>query len=59
MGAWPCHKHALVSVEVGDFDLRRVLNHRLVPAHYLDAAYERFLRANAVDYLKEEVFMKG
>jgi hypothetical protein len=51
--------HPLVSIEIRDVDLLRVLNRGLVPAHYLDSEYERSLRAYVVDYLKQEVFDEG
>jgi predicted AAA+ superfamily ATPase len=57
--AWRYEMHPLVSAEVPDLDLRRALNRGLVPAHYLDPAYERSLQAYVVDYLKEEVFDEG
>jgi len=51
--------HPLVSQEVEDLDLLRALNHGLVPAHYLQAEYQRSLQAYVRDYLKEEVFEEG
>jgi predicted AAA+ superfamily ATPase len=57
--AWRYEMHPLVSIEIGDVDLLRVLNRGLVPAHYLDSGYERSLRAYVVDYLKQEVFDEG
>jgi len=57
--AWRYEMHPLVSVEIGDLDLLRALNRGLIPAHYLDPAYERSLQAYVVDYLKEEVFDEG
>jgi predicted AAA+ superfamily ATPase len=57
--AWRHEMHPLVSAEVPDLDLLQALNRGLVPAHYLDPACERSLRAYVVDYLKEEVFDEG
>ena len=57
--AWRYEMHPLVSIELGDVDLLRVLNRGLIPSHYLDPEYERSLRAYVVDYLKEEVLDEG
>ena len=57
--AWRYEMHPLVSIELVDVDLLRVLNRGLVPTHYLDPEYERSLRAYVVDYLKEEVLDEG
>ena len=57
--AWRFAMFPLASVEVKDLDLRRALNRGLVPAHYLEEAYERSLQAYVLDYLKEEVFAEG
>jgi len=57
--AWRYEMHPLVSIELGEVDLLRVLNRGLIPSHYLDPEYERSLRAYVVDYLKEEVLDEG
>ena len=57
--AWRYEMHPLTSVEIGEMHLLKALNRGLVPSHYLDAQYERSLRAYVVDYLKEEVFDEG
>ena len=57
--AWRYEMFPLVSLEIGDLDLLRVLNRGLVPAHYLGPGYRRSLDAYVVDYLKEEVFDEG
>ncbi len=57
--AWRYEMYPLVSPEIGDVDLLRVLNRGLVPAHYLGPEYRRSLDAYVVDYLKEEVFDEG
>lgn len=57
--AWRYEMHPLASIEIADLDLLRALNRGLIPAHYLDPAYERSLQAYVVDYLKEEVFNEG
>ena len=50
--------HPLASIEIVDLELLRALNRGLVPAHYLDPAYERSLRPMRGP-LEEEVFDQG
>lgn len=57
--AWRYEMHPLVSAEIPQLDLLRVLNRGLVPAHYLATEYRRSLDAYVRDYLKEEVFDEG
>mgnify|MGYP001585977580 CR=1 FL=1 len=59
--AWRFELFPLVSAELGsNIDILRVLNHGLVPAHYLEGDdYRKSLKAYAQDYLKEEVFAEG
>lgn len=57
--AWRYEMHPLVSAEIPQLDLLRVLNRGLVPVHYLAAEYRRSLDAYVRDYLKEEVFDEG
>lgn len=57
--AWRCEMHPLVSAELADLDLLKVLNRGLLPRHYLQAEYRKSLRAYVQDYLKEEVFDEG
>jgi predicted AAA+ superfamily ATPase len=57
--AWKYHMFPLVSDELGDIDLLKILNDGLVPAHYLQANATRSLKAYLEDYLKEEVFDEG
>jgi uncharacterized protein len=42
-----------------DFDLDRVINRGILPAHYLSSHYKDFLAAYVGDYLKEEVAAEG
>jgi predicted AAA+ superfamily ATPase len=49
----------LVSSELGEIDLMKVLNRGLIPIHYLRDDYRRSLKAYVTDYLKEEVFDEG
>jgi predicted AAA+ superfamily ATPase len=57
--AWRYEMHPLVSTEVGDLNLLRVLNHGMIPAHHLQEDYRKSLQAYVRDYLKEEVFDEG
>jgi len=49
----------LVYPEISDFDLRRALNHGLIPSHYLQAQPQRSLKAYIQDYLHEEIQGEG
>ena len=52
--------HGLVSAELGrDFDLDRLLNHGVLPRHYLSARPRPLLSAYVSDYLKEEIAAEG
>jgi len=58
--AWRFELFPLVSAELGSIDLLRVLNHGLIPSHYLQGDdYVKSLKAYVQDYLKEEVFAEG
>jgi len=57
--AWRYEMFPLTTVEIGDVDLLRALNHGLIPAHYLQNNYKKSLKAYVRDYLKEEVFNEG
>ena len=57
--AWRYEMFPLTTVEAGNVDLLRALNHGLIPAHYLQNNYKRSLKAYVRDYLKEEVFNEG
>ena len=57
--AWRYEMHPLVSAEVDDLNLLRVLNRGMIPVHYLQEEYRKSLQAYVQDYLKEEVFDEG
>lgn len=57
--AWRYEMFPLVSVELGQVDLLRALNHGLIPSHYLEEDRRKSLKAYVQDYLKEEVFAEG
>lgn len=57
--AWRFELLPLVSEELAEVDLLRVLNRGTIPSHYLSGDYRRALDAYVRDYLKEEVFAEG
>lgn len=57
--AWRYDLFPFVTAELKDFDLLRILNHGLIPDHYLKDNYKKSLRGYIQDYLKEEVFAEG
>ena len=57
--AWRFEMFPLVSAELKDIDLLTVLNHGMIPSHYLEDSYQKSLKAYTTDYLKEEVFAEG
>ena len=57
--AWRYEMFPLVSAELEQMNLLRVLNHGLIPDHYLQDQYSKLLKAYTTDYLKEEVFAEG
>jgi predicted AAA+ superfamily ATPase len=57
--AWRYEMFPLVSAELEHLDLLKVLNHGMIPDHYLQENYRKALRAYTQDYLKEEVFAEG
>lgn len=57
--AWRFEMFPLVSVELGNLDLLKVLNRGLIPVHYLEDSFEKSLKAYTQDYLKEEVLAEG
>ncbi len=57
--AWRLEMHPLVSAELKELDLLKILNRGLIPAHYLSENYKKSLTAYTQDYLKEEIFAEG
>jgi predicted AAA+ superfamily ATPase len=57
--AWRYEMHPLVSAEVANLDLLKVLNRGMIPLHYMQTEYRKSLEAYVRDYLKEEVFDEG
>ena len=57
--AWRFEMFPLVSAELKNIELLRVLNHGMIPSHYLEDHHQKSLKAYTTDYLKEEVFAEG
>lgn len=57
--AWRYEMFPLVSPELGEVELLKVLNRGLIPIHYLRDNYRKSLKAYVRDYMKEEVFDEG
>ena len=57
--AWRYEMFPLVSAELGNLDLLKVLNRGLIPVHYFDDTFEKSLKAYTQDYLKEEILAEG
>ncbi|MFA6321541.1 MAG: DUF4143 domain-containing protein [Candidatus Omnitrophota bacterium] len=59
--AWRYELFPLVSCEIEKIDLLRVLNHGMIPLHYLQSGdeYKKSLEAYVQDYLREEIFAEG
>jgi len=57
--AWRYEMFPLVTAELEDVNLLRVLNHGMIPDHYLRDNYQKSLSGYVRDYLKEEVFAEG
>ena len=53
--AWRFDLFPLTTAEVPDADLDRILNHGLVPRHYLDDRPERGLSSYVSDYIDQEI----
>ena len=55
--AWRFEMFPFISQEIENLDLMRILNHGMIPIHYLqEQNYRKSLKAYVQDYLKEEVF---
>ena len=57
--AWRFELFPLVSSELKELDLLKILNRGMIPQHYLQDQYKKSLQAYTRDYLKEEVFDEG
>lgn len=57
--AWKFHFLPLTYPEIPDVDLLRLLNHGLLPSHYLSDNIRRSMKAYVEDYLIEEIQAEG
>lgn len=57
--AWRYEMHPLVTPEVGDVKLLKILNGGMLPDHFLQDDPRKSLQSYVQDYLKEEVFEEG
>lgn len=59
--AWHYEMFPLVTAEIENVDLLHILNHGMIPTHYLQgkSEYKRSIKAYIQDYLKEEIFAEG
>ena len=57
--AWRYELSPFVSAELKEIDLRRALNHGMIPDFYLKENYKKSLQGYVQDYLMEEVFGEG
>jgi len=53
--AWRFELHPLTTDELVEHDLLRIVNHGLLPKHYLEARPERSLKGYLADYVQEEI----
>ncbi len=53
--AWRFELFPLTTKEIGNADLLRILNHGLIPKHYLEEKVDRSLKSYVFDYLEEEI----
>jgi predicted AAA+ superfamily ATPase len=53
--AWRFELFGLTTAEIGEVDLDRILNHGIVPRHFLEARPERSLWGYVLDYLEQEI----
>lgn len=57
--AWRYELFPFTTKELGERDLNRMLNHGLIPAHYLSKKPKRSLRSYVYDYLEEEIHQEA
>ena len=57
--AWRYEMFPLVTPELKEINLLRILNQGMIPVHYLQNHHEKHLRAYTQDYMKEEIFDEG
>lgn len=53
--AWRYELFPLTTKELGEYNLERILNHGLIPKHYIEKSPDRSLKSYVLDYLEEEI----
>lgn len=53
--AWRYELFPLTTKELGEGDLIRILNHGLIPRHYIEKNPDRSLKSYVLDYINEEI----
>lgn len=53
--AWRFELFPLTTKELGEYDLVRILNHGLIPRHYIEKSPDRSLKSYVLDYIDEEI----
>lgn len=53
--AWRFELFPLTTSEIGKVDLLHILNHGLIPKHFLEDSPERSLKSYVLDYIDEEI----
>ena len=53
--AWRFELFPLTTQEIGNPDLNRIVNHGLIPKHYLDQKPEKSLESYVLDYIEQEI----
>jgi predicted AAA+ superfamily ATPase len=53
--AWRFELFPLTTQEIKTYDLGRILNHGLIPLHYIEEEPERSLRGYVLDYIEQEI----
>jgi uncharacterized protein len=53
--AWRFELFPLTTRETGNYDLERILNHGMIPRHFIEENPDRSLKSYTLDYLEEEI----
>lgn len=53
--AWRFELFPLTTKETGTYDLLRILNHGLIPKHFIEDSPDRSLKSYVFDYIEEEI----
>lgn len=53
--AWRFELFPLTTKETGNYDLPRILNHGMIPKHFIEENPDRSLKSYTLDYIEEEI----